>query len=108
MYITESGAAFSDAPGPDGRIDDRRRIDYLASYIEQAHDAVESGSDIRGYFAWSLMDNFEWAYGTSKRFGLVYVDYRTQKRTIKASGHWYARLCKGGVLDGSSQGGGDA
>ena len=99
VYVTESGAAFHDTIDRDGRIDDGRRIEYLASYIAQVHRALESGSDIRGYFAWSLMDNFEWAHGTSKRFGLVYVDYPTQKRTVKASGRWYSRLCKGRVLE---------
>jgi beta-glucosidase len=89
LYVTENGAAFADQVGPDGAVDDRRRVDYLQGYVEAAAQAVEAGVPLRGYFVWSLLDNFEWAYGFSKRFGLVYVDYRTQQRIIKASGRWY-------------------
>ena len=102
VYVTENGAAFPDRPAPDGSVPDPRRIRFLSDYLERLHRAIGAGSDIRGYFVWSLMDNFEWAYGFEKRFGLVYVDYRTQRRTIKASGHWYARLCRTGRLEAAA------
>jgi beta-glucosidase len=89
IVITENGAAFADKPDADGFVRDDDRIDYLASHIAAAAAAREAGADIRGYFAWSLLDNFEWAYGYDKRFGLVRVDYETQKRIPKQSGLWY-------------------
>lgn len=88
IYITENGAACNDVP-VDGKINDSQRVRYLESHLNAVHNAIEAGVDVRGYFAWSLMDNFEWAEGYSKRFGLTYVDYPTQKRTIKQSGHAY-------------------
>ncbi len=91
VYITENGAAFDDV-AVDGKVNDDKRIDYLAGYLEMVHQAFTEGSDLRGYFAWSLMDNFEWAVGFDKRFGLIHVDYETQKRTIKKSGYWYRDL----------------
>jgi beta-glucosidase len=91
MFITENGAACADEI-VDGNINDEQRVRYLNDHINAVNDAIESGVDIRGYFAWSLMDNFEWAEGYSKRFGLCYVDYDTQKRTIKQSGHDYRAL----------------
>jgi beta-glucosidase len=90
VYITENGAAFPDAPAPDGSVPDTDRIAFLDSHLDAARRAIGDGVDLRGYFAWSLMDNFEWAYGYSKRFGIVYVDYDTQTRTPKASATWYA------------------
>lgn len=90
LYITENGAAF-DAPVVDGRVDDPDRIAYLAGHIGAVHDAIAAGVDVRGYFAWSLLDNFEWAWGYGQRFGLVHVDFETQQRIPKASAHWYAR-----------------
>lgn len=94
VYITENGAAFSDHVLPDGSINDQRRQAYIADHLYAVHKAISEGSDVRGYFAWSLLDNFEWHHGYSKRFGLVHVDYETQARTIKASGHWYARVAE--------------
>jgi beta-glucosidase len=76
--------------GPDGRIDDPRRIAFLEAHMGAAHDALEAGVPLAGFFVWSLLDNFEWAEGFSKRFGLVHVDYATQARTPKASARWYA------------------
>ena len=87
-YISENGAAFSDAC-VDGKIKDTDRIDYLASHITAVHDAIQQGVPMAGYMVWSLLDNFEWASGYEKRFGIVHVDYSTQKRTPKASALWY-------------------
>ncbi|ATC96832.1 GH1 family beta-glucosidase [Pseudoalteromonas tunicata] len=91
MYITENGAAMADKL-EHGHVHDQNRIDYYQSHLDAVNDAIDIGVDIRGYFAWSLMDNFEWAEGYSKRFGIVYVDYQTQQRTIKASGLAYRNL----------------
>jgi beta-glucosidase len=92
VYIIENGAAFADVLTPAGQVHDPRRINYLREYITAVHDAIQAGVDVRGYFVWSLLDNFEWAFGYSKRFGVIYVDYPTQRRVIKDSGHWYARV----------------
>jgi beta-glucosidase len=92
LYVTESGASFDDYVDPEGGIDDVERIDYLAGYFDAAGRAIRDGVDLRGYFVWSLLDNFEWGEGYSKRFGIVYVDYRTQERLPKASAHWYREL----------------
>ena len=92
LYITENGAAFPDAPDAHGEVDDPLRVDYIRTHLEQAHRALQEGIPLRGYFYWSLMDNFEWAFGYSKRFGLLYVDFETQRRTMKASGRWYAEF----------------
>ncbi len=89
LMVTENGAAFDDAVDGDGRVRDERRIAYLRDHIAAVERAIEAGADVRGYFAWSLLDNFEWAYGYSKRFGLVHVDYATGERTWKDSAHWY-------------------
>ncbi|MCH7811906.1 MAG: beta-glucosidase, partial [Chloroflexi bacterium] len=89
IYITENGCSYGDAPNEQGVVDDQRRISFYQRYIAQVARAIDEGADVRGYYAWSLMDNFEWAMGYSQRFGLVYVDYETQQRTIKNSGHWY-------------------
>ncbi|GAW95434.1 MULTISPECIES: GH1 family beta-glucosidase [Colwellia] len=91
IYITENGAAIADKL-VDGAVNDVDRIDYYQSHLNAVHDAIEQGVQIDGYFAWSLMDNFEWAEGYLKRFGIVYVDYDTQVRTIKASGLAYKAL----------------
>jgi beta-glucosidase len=89
IYITENGAAFPDTLSPDGHVHDPLRIQYLHDHLLQAHAAIEEGVPLEGYFVWSLMDNFEWAYGYSRRFGIVYIDYPTQRRIIKDSGYWY-------------------
>jgi beta-glucosidase len=89
LYITENGAAFADEVSEDGHVHDPRRIDYLREHLLQAHTALSEGVPLSGYFVWSLLDNFEWAHGYSKRFGIVYTDYPTQKRIIKDSGFWY-------------------
>ena len=89
VYITENGAAYHDGPNEKGIICDQRRMNYYRSHLKVIERLVESGHDIRGYFAWSLMDNFEWAEGYSQRFGLVYVDYETMTRTIKESGRMF-------------------
>ena len=102
LYITENGAAFADRPGPDGTVADPQRIEYLDSHFRTAHRAIADGIDLRGYFVWTLMDNFEWAWGFTKRFGLVYVDYETQRRIRKDSAHWFAALTRGNRLTGSS------
>lgn len=90
-YITENGACFNDEP-QDGKVADDKRTAYLASHLSALGNVINEGHPIKGYFAWSLMDNFEWAEGYSMRFGLVHIDYQTQQRTIKESGHWYSQL----------------
>jgi beta-glucosidase len=92
VYITENGAAFRDEISPDGKIHDPQRLDYLRQHFTQTRLAMQDGVDVRGYFVWSLMDNFEWAHGYGKRFGLTYVDYASGQRTLKDSGEWYARV----------------
>jgi beta-glucosidase len=92
IMITESGCSYADGPDEHGVVDDQRRIDYLDGHIRAVATAIERGVDIRGYYAWSLMDNFEWAEGFSQRFGLVHVDYDTLRRTPKKSFQWYADL----------------
>jgi len=94
LYITENGAAINDGPGTDGRVRDQRRIDYIAAHLHALRGAMDAGVDVRGYFHWSLMDNFEWAVGFSQRFGLVHIDYQTQKRTPKDSYYWYQGLIR--------------
>lgn len=95
MYITENGAAFYDPPvAENGRIDDPLRIEYLRQHLTAIRNAIDAGIDLRGYFVWSLLDNFEWALGYAKRFGIVHVDYQTQKRTLKASARFYAEVIR--------------
>jgi beta-glucosidase len=101
LYITENGAAFYDPPKTiDGRIDDPLRVHYYREHLRAAADAISQGVDLRGYYAWSLLDNFEWSLGFSKRFGIIHVDYETQERTIKASGRFYSEVVRsnGGAL----------
>ncbi|MGV9790636.1 GH1 family beta-glucosidase [Streptomyces sp. NPDC003435] len=92
IYVTENGSSFPDLVGPDGTVDDPERRAYLESHLAACASAARKGAPLAGYFAWSLMDNFEWAYGYDKRFGLFHVDYATQARTIKASGRRYAEI----------------
>src|SRR5690606_35871217 len=90
-YITENGAAYN-MDVENGAVDDQPRLDYIAEYLSVTADLIAEGYPMKGYFAWSLMDNFEWAEGYKMRFGIVHVDYATQVRTIKKSGHWYRQL----------------
>src|SRR5258706_154846 len=83
LHVTENGAAYRDLIDSDGQIRDHQRIEFLDSHLRAAHAAIELGVDLRGYFYWSLLDNFEWAEGYSKRFGIVHVDYASQRRTPK-------------------------
>ncbi|MEU6005168.1 GH1 family beta-glucosidase [Streptomyces sp. NPDC047453] len=94
LYVTENGSAFPDTVAPDGTVDDPERQDYLVGHLAACASAARKGAPLAGYFAWSLLDNFEWAYGYAKRFGLVHVDYATQARTIKGSGHRYADIVR--------------
>jgi len=89
IYVTENGCSYDDAPDRAGAVHDPERIDYLDAHLRAVHAAASTGVDVRGYFVWSLLDNFEWAEGYSKRFGLVHVDFATQVRTPKSSFHWY-------------------
>jgi beta-glucosidase len=93
LYITENGAAFFDPPVAEGgRINDPLRVDYYQKHLRAIHDAIEAGVDMRGYCAWSLLDNLEWAHGFSKRFGLVHVNFATQERTLKDSAYFYREI----------------
>lgn len=89
MMVTENGAAFDDEVGDGSFVDDQNRLRYISSHINAVHDAIEQGVDVRGYFAWSLLDNFEWAHGYHQLFGIVRVDFETMERTMKASALWY-------------------
>jgi len=91
LFITENGAAYQDDV-VGGRVDDEQRREYIESHLVAVADAIARGVDVRGYFVWSLMDNFEWAEGYRKRFGIVHVDYPTQRRTLKSSALWYQAL----------------
>jgi beta-glucosidase len=90
IYITENGAAVDDKVEDDKRVADTKRRDYLAAHFEQARRAITDGVKLGGYFVWSLLDNFEWAFGYSKRFGIIYVDYDNQERIVKDSARWYS------------------
>ncbi|HSW35854.1 MAG TPA: GH1 family beta-glucosidase [Candidatus Limnocylindrales bacterium] len=92
LYITENGAAFPDELMANGTVDDPRRINYLKTYLTETWKAMQEGVPVKGYFVWTFMDNFEWSFGYSKRFGIIYVDYPTQKRFFKSSAHWYKKV----------------
>ncbi|WP_348776320.1 family 1 glycosylhydrolase [Micromonospora sp. WMMD712] len=94
ILVTESGSAWPDHVTADGTVEDRERTDHLERHLAACAAAVGRGVPLAGYFVWSLLDNFEWAYGYDKRFGLVHVDYPTQRRTVKASGLRYADLIR--------------
>jgi beta-glucosidase len=97
VYITENGAAYDDEVSPDGAVHDPDRVAYLDGHLRACADAVAAGVPLKGYFCWSLFDNFEWSWGYARRFGLVYVDYRTQTRVPKTSARWYSGLIRGRV-----------
>jgi beta-glucosidase len=97
IYITENGSTWEDSIGPDGEIDDRERRDYLVRHLAAVREAVAQGCPIHGYFAWSLLDNFEWAEGYLRRFGLTHVDFQNQQRRLKGSGKWYRAFLRAGI-----------
>ena len=94
ILITENGAAFKDERIVDGIVADDDRVDYLKSHLKEANNAIKEGVNLDGYFAWSLMDNFEWGLGYSKRFGIIRVDYETLERMWKKSALWYKEVIK--------------
>jgi len=94
IYLTENGSTYDDVVEADGSVNDTLRRSYLQSHLQATLQSIQLGVPLKGYFAWSLLDNFEWAEGYVRRFGLVYVDFETQKRTVKASGKWYAKFLK--------------
>jgi beta-glucosidase len=98
IIVTENGIALDDVMASDGQVHDPKRTDYLKQHFAQALKAIEHGVPLTGYFIWTLMDNFEWAFGTSSRFGLAYVDFDTQKRTLKDSGRWFGRVTRANAL----------
>ena len=98
LLVTENGAAFPDAVGPDGRVADVDRVEYLRAHLAAVHAAIAAGAPVHGYYLWSLMDNFEWAWGYGKRFGIVHVDYATQQRTPKASAAFYAEVIRNNAV----------
>lgn len=104
LYVTENGAAYDDVvdvEGGEARVHDAERVDFLRGHLGATLDAIENGADVRGYFYWSMLDNFEWAWGYEKRFGIVRVDYDTQERTVKDSGREYSRIIAARALDPS-------
>jgi beta-glucosidase len=99
LVVTENGAAFADTVDADGRVRDPERTHYLAQHLRAVHAAIERGVDVRGYLAWSLLDNFEWSQGYTQRFGLVHVDFETQQRTVKDSGRFFAQVVARNAVD---------
>jgi len=95
IYITENGCACDDEVSPDGRVHDKKRIDYLQKHFSVCETLIKKGVPLKGYFVWSLMDNFEWSYGYSKRFGIIHIDYKTQKRTLKDSAYFLRDVIAG-------------
>ncbi|MEA4882226.1 MAG: GH1 family beta-glucosidase [Clostridia bacterium] len=100
IYITENGAAYPDTLTPQGTVDDDERLDYIRRHLVQLHRAIQDGVPVDGYFVWSLLDNYEWAHGYAKRFGITYVDYHTQKRIPKKSALWYRDMIASNALRG--------
>lgn len=101
LCVTENGAAADDVPDESGHVDDPERLRYLDGHLRAVQDSIARGADVSGYFVWSLLDNFEWAWGYTKRFGIVHVDYDTQRRTPKSSARWYARVAGSGQIPGN-------
>lgn len=102
LMVTENGAAFADEVSGDGHVHDADRVSYLHDHIDAVGAAIDAGADVRGYFAWSLLDNFEWSFGYDRRFGIIRVDYDTQVRTWKDSAYWYRTLAGTGTLPAAS------
>ncbi len=103
IYITENGRAVYDYVDPEGEVKDEERISYLDAHFRAAHEAMQDGVDLRGYLVWSLLDNFEWAFGYSKRFGLIFVEYGTQRRIPKSSSRWYGEVIeRNGLPEGDA------
>jgi beta-glucosidase len=98
IYITENGCGYNDDTVTAGECLDLHRVEYLRSYLRELHRAIADGAPVRGYFLWSFIDNFEWADGYQRRFGIVHNDFNTQQRTPKLSAHWYARVIAGNQL----------
>jgi len=98
FYITENGAPYIDTVQPNGEIQDLGRREYLRNHLISLHRAIQEGFDVRGYFLWSLLDNYEWAEGYAKRFGIVHVDYGTLRRTPKLSAHWYSKVIESNAV----------
>jgi beta-glucosidase len=99
LLVSENGVPVPDRLDPDGRVRDARRTRYLRDHLVQVHRAISDGVPVHGYLVWSLLDNFEWIYGYTKRFGLIYVDFVTKQRTVKDSGRWYAQVIRSNGLD---------
>ena len=100
VFVTENGCATRDLPNEDGYVDDPERIDFLRGHLLAAQEAIEAGCNVKGYFTWSMLDNFEWSHGFEPRFGLVRVDCNTRKRTPKRSYHWYRQVIENnGVME---------
>lgn len=99
LYVTENGAAYDDPAPTDGAVADPERLDYVRSHLVAVHEAIEAGVPVRGYFVWSLLDNFEWAFGYSKRFGIVHVDFDTLARTPKASALFYSAVARSNRIE---------
>jgi beta-glucosidase len=99
IYITENGAAFDDYVDPNGHVLDHDRISYLEDHISAVRDAMDANVNVQGYFVWSLLDNFEWSFGYSRRFGIVWVDFPTGTRLPKASFDWYANLVRSNAVE---------
>jgi beta-glucosidase len=98
LVITENGAAFDDVVDRSGAVHDVERIAYIDAHLRSVNAAIDSGVDVRGYFVWTLLDNFEWAWGLAKRFGVIHVDYATEARTLKDSALWYRDVIAGNGL----------
>jgi beta-glucosidase len=99
MEVTENGCSYLDAPDAHGRVPDQRRIAFTRGYLSAVGRAIKDGANVRAYHHWSLLDNFEWAEGYAQRFGLVYVDFRDERRIIKDSGYWYGKVAATGSLE---------
>jgi len=98
LYVTENGRAAEDYVNPDGNVDDVERVRYLHTHLEAAARAIKDGANLAGYFVWSLLDNFEWGWGYQKRFGIVFVDFGTQRRIPKSSAHFYSGVVRANAI----------